>query len=46
MSQHGHIMADSTDNTTPFPDRFIDFLTWAYMKSEAAKKRSMTSTTV
>lgn len=42
MSQHGHIMGDSTENKIPFPDRFIDFLTWAYMKSEAAKKWSMT----
>lgn len=31
-------MGDSTENKTPFPDRFIDFLTGALMKSEAAKK--------
>lgn len=30
-------MGDSTENKTPFPDRFID-LTWANMKSETAEK--------
>lgn len=31
-------MGDSTENKTPFPERVIDFLTWAHMKSEAAEK--------
>lgn len=32
-------MGESIENETLFPDRLIDFLTWANMKSEAAKTK-------